>query len=131
MKRLSEPQLMAVAELLKQNISAPEISALLHLTPGQTRTACTDAKAYMRGAALDVAVSWHHAIHHAADKGDHKPARDWLAATKVIDPPYSQPAQASTGTNGVTVQIGFALPGLPQPTVVQALPAAAPAPADD
>jgi hypothetical protein len=65
------------------------------------------AKAELERAIVPAAKAWGASLDVAARKGDHKPAKDLLLHTDVI-----QPLGEESGC-GVVVNIGIALPGLP------------------
>ena len=110
---LSLAERITVAQLLAQNHSVAEIAQALSRSPATIRAHAAEALAFLQGAALDFASDWVKASEIAAQRGDHRPAMQALEATKVIERP-----QATAPV--VSVQIGFALPGVPaQP---QALP---------
>lgn len=119
----SDSDALTVAALLKANLTVPEIAYALNKTPGSVKSLVTQAQALLEANAIQAVTDWMLASSVAAKKGNHKPARDLLVAANVIEPPYSQaaPGQHSAGAP-ITVQIGFALPGMPQPSATKALP---------
>lgn len=104
------PQRIAIDQLLTQGHSNAQIAKALNLTPSQCSTqAIQDAKALLGSAASKLVEDYLNASHHAAVKGDHRPARDMLDRLHVTEPVQSD--AASVGIS-VTVQ-GFTFPGLP------------------
>jgi hypothetical protein len=71
-------------------------------TPNASLIAAPGDVNYRYGPAVGLAADgWVESIGIAASKGDHRPARDLLFATKVVDPP-----DHDRGKGGVTVIIG-------------------------
>lgn len=107
--QLSEGELLTLGTLLQRGIPLADIADLIGRDPHALRRHCETARQLLELSAIDAAQDWARASAIAASKGDHRPARDLLLAAKVVEP------QVSTGAPGVTVSIGFHLPGIPQP----------------
>lgn len=74
---------------------------------------------YMALKALERVEDWDAAARKAADKGDHRPAKDWLLHAKAIEP------VEDTGRQGVNVAIVIGTPEQPiriqPPQVIEAV----------
>lgn len=115
---LTTAEQITIAQLLAQHVSVPEIAAQLRRTPARIYATCAEAKAILEGSALDAALDWREASKVAAQRGDHRPAKDLLQALKVVEAPAARTAEGPQ----VVVQLGFALPGLPQPLTIDSKP---------
>jgi len=87
-------------ETIANVLRADDSRALREQLAGQAADA---AKLVLRGSAERVARKWVSAVDAAAEKGDHRPAKDLLLHTGVIQPLRDQPAiavQVVVGTVG-------------------------------
>lgn len=109
-RRLSGSETATIATLLSQGLSVQEVAELVSRSPQTVQRVAGQAKELLKAASVDAVGDWIYASKVAAQKGDHRPARDLLLANKIID----VQTQATQGPS-VHVQIGFALPGLPAP----------------
>jgi lambda repressor-like predicted transcriptional regulator len=105
------PQHITIAQLHKRGFSYAQIAKTVGITPDQVRDSLTAARQLLEAFAGRFAADYIRASAKAAEKGDHRPARDMLDRLHVTEPV----GHTDTGTNvGIRVQVtGFTLPGLP------------------
>lgn len=90
-------------ETVANVLQADDSQALAAQLQSEQREAALEV---LRRAVVPMARAWQRAAEHAAEKGDHRPARDLLLHTDVIEP--IPDAQHTTG-----VQIIIGMPGQP------------------
>lgn len=113
--RLSVEDLALVLRLHSEGRTQRQIAAVIgcsqpaiHYTLQRFNLSQQDAQALMKAHSLEFIEDWKRASKKAADRGDHRPAREGLeAGTPELRP---QPANSGAG-GGVTINIG--MPGQP------------------
>lgn len=109
-RRLTPSDTATIATLLGQGLSVEDVANLVSRSPQTVLRVAGQAKELLKAASIDAVGDWIKASQVAAQRGDHRPARDMLLASKIID----VQTQATHGPT-VVVELGFRLPGLPQP----------------
>jgi hypothetical protein len=111
------PQHITIAQLAKRGFSYAQIAKAVGVSPDQVRESLTTARQLLEAHAGKFAADYIAASHIASAKGDHRPAREMLDRLHVTDPTPPLPPDDPNGIRrgGVTVNIGFAMPGVPRP----------------
>ena len=112
--QLTPAESVTIATLAAKKLSIEEICEVVDRSPYVVKRAIAQGKELLGALVPEAAAAWRKAMHVAAGRGFHQPAMHLMQAVKAIEPP-----QSAMPSNVVSVQVGFALPGLPQPTPTQ------------
>lgn len=107
---LTPAESVTIATLANKGLTIAEICETVERSPHLVKKALVQSKEMLGLIAPEAVASWRDALRSAGKRGFHQPAKELLEAINVIERPQPR------GTNNVvSVQVGFALPGLPQP----------------
>lgn len=106
---LTPSELVTINLLATRGMPVQDIAEMVERSPGMVRKALTVSKEMVNALAPAAVEYWGRSFPAAAARGDHRPMRDLLIATKTIE--------GMPGMHGihVNVQTNIALPGLPTP----------------
>jgi hypothetical protein len=114
---LQPAEIVTIATLASKQLSIEEICEAVDRSPQLVKRALLHSKEMLGLISPEAVASWRQAIAVAGKRGFHQPAKELLEAVGAIERP-----QPKGVNNVVSVQVGFALPGLPQPPAINVTP---------
>ena len=108
--QITPAEAVTIATLAAKKMPIEDICEAVDRSPYLVKKAIAQGRELLGVLVPEAVTAWRKAMHVAAGRGFHQPAMHLMQAVKAIEPP-----QAAMPSNVVQVQVGFALPGLPQP----------------